>query len=43
MELMTSKKKDFKEAVMTNLIKKSLQGLNLRIHLWVNQVIKSLY
>ena len=40
---MDSKKTDFKEIIMTNLHKKSLQGVNLRIHFWINSVIKSLH
>lgn len=43
LKLMASKKTDFKEIVMDNLNKKSLQGINLRIHFWMNSVIKSLY
>lgn len=40
---MASKKTDFREIVMDNLNKKSLQGINLRIHFWMNSVMKTLH
>lgn len=40
---MASKKTDFKEIIIENLHKKSLKGINLRIHFWMNSVIKGLY
>ena len=43
LKLMASKKTDYKEIIMENLNKKTLQGLSLRLHFWINQLIKSLY
>lgn len=40
---MAGKKTDYKEIIMDNMHRKTLQGLNLRVHFWINQVIKSLY
>lgn len=38
-----AKKTSFKEIIIENMEKKQLPGLSLRIHFWINQIIKSLY
>jgi len=37
------KKTDYREIIMDNMSKKELSGLSLRLHFWINQIIKSVH